>query len=422
MFEYFNVLSAPICTRYDHISNWNIVFTKVINYSLALLLLWGVCPSMETSPFSFYLHFIGSISFGMISFINICLICAIWPKRPSSSFSPLAIIWAIITIPMITLMDLSLELMQPLKLAKQLLALAVCFYIFHVSFANYQLSIPYFELSIFIDVWSFFTIFLCRKVWWLNQNLNEVDVIVDYFKETCWCNRVKKPILEFYYAATTGLCTTFALQIGKLLFYYMALTYFPESLKAGGVFQTYYLSCLLHSFLYYLVITKSSLGFRSLLREANRWFIRHHKYFHVSGIQYLTKHFEHHDVLPIASIGGAGYNENLHRALCLTNFGPYCGYNNIMTYTILILDEWHHNLCPASSNCDTLKDKPIHLEHHMNHTVPLGFIHQDEVKYNNFKYDEAIWDKVKQYYPNVKERAPSKTFKRSNYIIDKKAE
>jgi hypothetical protein len=405
-----------VSTRYDYISNWNVIFTKVVNYSLAFLLLFRVCPSVESSPLAFYIHVIGSFCFGFVAILNVVLIGVIWPKRPSQSFDPLPIVWAIVTMPMITLMDLGIELMKPLKLAKQLLALALCFYVIHFHSALY---IPWFELSVFMDVWSFFAVFVVRKAWWMSQNFGELDLIVKYFKDTCWSNRVTSPRLEFIYCATTGLCTNFALQIGKLMYYYIAMVFFPRSLEAGGIFQTFYISCFVHSVLYYVCITQTSLGYRQLLLEVNRWFIRHHKYFHISGIQYLTKHFEHHDVLPLASIGGAGYNENLHRALCLTNFGPYCGYNNIMTYTILFFDEWHHNLCPATSNCDTLLDKPIHLEHHMNHTVPLGFIYDHEVKHNKFKYDEVIWDKVRVYLPNLKSKPVSKTFKTSNYIREK---
>ena len=65
-----------------------------------------------------------------------------------------------------------------------------------------------------------------------------------------------------------------------------------------------------------------------MIRERGLWFPdaqsfdplphrKHHKFEHISAAQYLVKHFEHHDVVPVASIGSAdtGFQESFHRSL-----------------------------------------------------------------------------------------------------------
>lgn len=301
------------------------------------------------------------------------------------------------------MIDLIIVATNLLGMGKQLIGFLTTFYLVHFKIHP---NIPYFKESIYLDIWIFFFVFLYRKFSWFQENIKEKKQIVEYFTGTCWGRITKAPELEFMYCATTGLCNCFAIQIGKLIMYLIGLKFPSLSMLApGGLLQSFYTASLLYYGFLYIIAWYSPKFYNSIRNEVNEWYYRHHKFQHIVPSQYITKHFEHHDVIPLASIGAndTGFQESVHRSLTMTLYGPICGYN-VISYINAIQDEWDHNYCPVASNCGIIERKPIHLEHHMNHTVPFGFIYEVEVQKNNFKYDDTIWQRILQFAPNTKFR------------------
>ena len=152
-----------------------------------------------------------------------------------------------------------------------------------------------------------------------------------------------------------------------------------------------------------------------MIRERGLWFPdaqsfdplphrKHHKFEHISAAQYLVKHFEHHDVVPVASIGSAdtGFQESFHRSLSPWQYTNSFVFGfNFVGYVASVLDEWAHNYCPTASHSGYLSMKPIHAEHHFNHAAPFGNTYDEAVREDGFKLDEDLWSHFGRFMPGV---------------------
>merc|ERR1712232_547182 len=140
-------------------------------------------------------------------------------------------------------------------------------------------------------------------------------------------------------------------------------------------------------------------------------FLRHHKFNHAHASAYLTQHFEHHDVVPLASIGaaGGGFQEVLFRGLGLVHFNNQwlLGYNLFRQYVATSYDEWAHNYCPTASRSGIIAVRDIHVEHHFDRTLPLGFRYDDEMAVGWRGYDERFWENIKRFAPGLEFHRPS---------------
>jgi len=277
------------------------------------------------------------------------------------------------------------------------------------SFCSRQTAGAWFELSVVVDVWLFFGVFLVRKTWWLGQNIWEKDEIVNYFRGTCWTRIERAPVTEFVYCATSGQINVLGLQLGKFIILWIA-----GNFELTPQLEAFY---ILGTVLQIVAITCFPAKYIEINNEVFRW---HHAWHHIDPSEYMTKHFEHHDVVPVASIGSAsvGFQEGVHRSVCLPYINSiFFGYN-VFQYHFTAYDEWAHNFCPTARHSEILELKPIHLEHHMNHTKPLGLELEAEEINMGFKYDKSLWERIQSFMPEkrIPERGPNSFIIYEHYL------
>jgi len=266
-----------------------------------------------------------------------------------------------------------------------------------------DLALPWFEDLVLVDVWMFVLVFACRKGALFTINLHEKDEMVRFFKTTCYDFIESAPRAELLYSATTGLSAVIGTQLGKFFLLEMS-----RSVGLLPLFRAIYLS----GFGAFVIMGDPTHGFNCNVMWFEFFFRRHHRFFHLSAAQYLTKHWEHHDVLPIASIGsqGSGYQEAFVRCIAPWQypgsafFGP-----NTYSYSMTSGDEWSHNYCPTASLSGVIAIKHVHVDHHFNRTVPLGVNYDRDVAEDGFRYDMALWENISSFLPDgfqLPEREP----------------
>ena len=424
LIDYFRLQNVPNVTDKSFVSNSNILFLKCLNYSLAILLLWAVSPEPKTHQALFWVNFVGSTIFGFVGVLNVLALCVVWPKRPTTRFRPFPIILATFSTPILILADLFSETTasivnpQRILINRNPIQLAILFTGVH---RYLKPSLPHFEYFYYLEIWCLFFVFLVRKIGWLRLNLQEKDKIVEYFSTTCWERISKHPRAEFVYCATTGQSNIMATQLGKFIVHLSVSLLFGVNVSLGpqGAFQCFFVAYLMGGALKLFVKHRARLHSEKSgskfanpwVLQSNAWYYKHHKFHHCVGAQYLTKHFEHHDVVPLASIGGTGFQETVHRGLTWQYHNFFGNTGNFYRFFIAVAnDEWAHNYCPTASHSGVINFKPPHLEHHMNRTLPFGLITEFEIKENGYKYDESIWDNIKNAVPGIHISIPNSTW------------
>jgi hypothetical protein len=284
--------------------------------------------------------------------LNAGVLMYIGRQRTRKCFTPLAILSAMLSplyMAPIDLMSMCREKGQLRMLLSAPLPLALATYLLTGG-----RTLSWVEDVLVVDVWSFVLLFAVRKSALFVINLHEKDEMVRFFKTTCYEMIERAPRAELLYCATTGECAVIGSQIGKLFLFQAS-----RALGLQPVFQAFYLSGVAA----FVIMADPNYGF-----GCDRWwfelhFRRWHRFQHLCAAQYLTKHFDHHDVLPVASIGsqGTGYQEAFFRSIAFWQspgcalFGP-----SLFQYASFAGDEWSHNYCPTASFSGVLMHKCVH--------------------------------------------------------------
>jgi hypothetical protein len=381
-------------------SNCNVLFAKILNYGLTLLMLRAVTPSELPWQIA-HLHNCGCWAFCFASTVNCLVLYLLSPERPTTSFNPLLIISATLQSITIILADFVEIIQSPLNRGRYFF---IWFSLVWTIYSTIPPCIPEFKTLFYLDIWAFFFYFFIRKVCWLMQNIREKDEIVRYFSTTCWDRVQKAPVLEFIYCATQGICTVMAIQLGKVCIVFgCSQLHARDASSEGtvGIVEAIYAAGFV---LEVLQLLPTKFFGVEMLAHFNTWHYKTHKFMHQDPAQYVTKHFDHHDVLPLASIGSldSGYQEGFLRGINPSSIYLNCRFNLLYAYAGESFQEWSHNYCPTAKNSEVISSKIMHLEHHMNRTLPFGFVHDYEVEQNGFKHDEAIWMKIKEFLPEIK--------------------
>jgi hypothetical protein len=217
---------------------------------------------------------------------------------------------------------------------------------------------------------AYILVFFASKVRWLVLNLLDERQIVDFLQGTSWKTRLAHPKMEFLYCFSTGITTLMGQQVPRMLL----LLLLPERLVSS------------------MFITGAVMGIVLAVLgdwefdQATTLFLKHHTDEHCT--ENYIYHFEHHDVLPLASIGSAenGYLEGVIRG-----FQPFY-FNSIFhvgltEYINTMLSECVHNYVPTFCPFG-LAVKFCHAEHHFNHAEPYGVVPSKE---KHFEYNEKFW-------------------------------
>jgi len=215
--------------------------------------------------------------------------------------------------------------------------------------------------------------------------------ITRYFATTCFDFIEHAPVCEIIYSATTGYNSLVGAQMGKVAFLAAARA-IPGMLP---VYQAFYLTGV-----FSFMIMGDPNWFNAGMWHWQGWFRRWHRFMHISPVHYLVMHWDHHDVVPLASISGAGFMENFHRSLTpwMSPYSALFGFN-AFAYGVSVGDEWSHNMCPTISHSSVIAQKHVHVDHHFRRTVPLGFNYDQEVEEDGFSYDTALWGNLATFLP-----------------------
>ena len=382
---YLKVNDAKIITDKRLISTPNLAFLKVQNYVLSALLLSSVCPK---AWWLLQLHRMGIACVCTVFTVNTAVLFFLKRNRPKAVFTPLSIVVGSLSLLYVIPIDFATMMTKPSHL--KMLALPLMLYC--VFFFLMPTAFSWFEDAVLVDVWFFIFLFTCRKFRWFTTNLDEQAELVRFFKTTCFDFIEKAPTAELLYSATTGLCNCIALQLGKVL----ALTLAQRYEMIPHLQAVYFGGFIAH---FYMAIAMDFNGF-----WLNYYFIPHHTFEHVSAKQYLTKHAEHHDVVPVGSIVSAdtGFQEGFHRSISPWQYmNSWLFGFNFIQYFVSVADEWGHNYCPTAKYSSVLALKNTHVDHHFNRTVPLGFRYETEAAERGFKYDTALWENFAKFMPGV---------------------
>lgn len=385
---YYNVMEHKPKTDNSLISTPNIVLHKLLTFSASVALM---CQMAPTAWWVQQLHRFAIACVSVMFAVNVGVVFCLKRNRRRRAFTPLSIVAAYLSPVYILAIDAVTMLTT-----KRHLAMVVCVPL-PLAATTYWLTggetCSWFEDLVLFDVWLFVLVFLLRKAAWFVLNLHEKEELVRYFKTTAYDFMEQAPRAELLYAATNGFTCIVGVQLGKLFWIWVA-----RSLGVLPIFQAFYLSGF-HAF--------SIMGDPTWGWSCNMWFYqvyfrRWHRFFHLSPAQYLTKHFDHHDVLPLASIGssGSGYLEAFHKSLSLWQ-NPYSALHGpfLIHYLLSAGDEWSHNMCPTAQYSSIVGLKHVHVDHHYGRTVPLGFDYEQEVEEDNFKYDQSLWENIATFLP-----------------------
>lgn len=388
---YWNAGEHKPKTEKHLISNANLIFLKGWNCLLVTAALQSMSP---TAWWLQQVHRLGSVCVCASFALNMALIFFLHRGRSQKAFTPLTIIATTLS----PLYVIGIDLIKMIVYAREkrhghiYIVLGGCALAAVTHWLTGGQTFSWFEDAVLVDVWAFIFFFLYRKVSWFALNMTEKDEIVRFFKTTCYDFIEKAPIAELAYSATTGFTSIVGLQMGKVI-----LTIASRHFGLLAVYQSFFLSGVPAFFLAAIVF------------DFNLWYIQvyfrtHHRFEHLSAAQYLVKHVDHHDVIPVASIGsaGTGFQEAVHRSLSLWQYpnSALFGFNTIL-YGSSTFDEWSHNYCPTAKYSGILEYKHVHVDHHFNRTVPLGFFYDQEVEEDNFKYDESLWSTISSFMPGV---------------------
>jgi len=383
---YWKIDSYKPKTEKALVTTPNLVFLKCFNYTLATALMYNTWPH---SQWMRVVHAIGMFCCVASFVMNTVVLLLLKRERPKTTFTPFSIIATSLSPLYVIPIDVITMFTRPG--GPIIIGVALGFYACtYLATGGYLLS--WFEDFLLLDVWAFVLFFVYRKVGWFALNMREQDEIVRFFKTTCYDFIEHAPKAELLYSATTGMCGIIAINLGKIaalcLFRYLGAVAHLQALYFSGLVGFYILAFKFDFNAWFITY----------------WFLRHHKFEHLSAKQFLCKHCEHHDAVPVASIGSAdtGFQEGFHRSIApwqYTNtflFGP-----NWIQYFAAMGDEWSHNYCPTAKYSSILQFKHVHVDHHFARTVPLGFHYETEVEMHDFKYDSALWDNIASFMPGV---------------------